>query len=118
MQLRMRHRHLFCAGIRGGGIAPVTGPLRSGDGRLVCRVRGWRLVAILPEHVVGGLGDCTEDHSAQSLEGGILALQLGLHQRHGIDDAGQGRVFFYIQDRAGALQDGGNSLLLNIHDFQ
>jgi len=67
---------------------------------------------------VAGLGDCTEDHSAQSLERGILALQLGLHQRHGIDDAGQGCVFFGIQDRAGALQDGGDSFLLNIHGFQ
>ena len=39
-----------------------------------------------------------------------LHLQLGLHQRHGIDDAGQGRVFFVTQHRAGALEDGGNPL--------
>ena len=114
----MCHRHLARASVRGGGITPMTGRLRSWGGRFLRRALGSRLAALLPEHVAGGFGRGAEDHSAQALKRGILALQLRLDQRHGIDDAAQGRVLFVTQDRASAFEDGGNPLLLDIHGFQ
>ena len=61
---------------------------------------------------MGRLGACAEDHSAQALEQGILGLRLRLDQGHGVHDAAQGGVLLGIQDRAGALQDLGDPVLM------
>ena len=74
VKIGMRHRHLARAGVRGGGMAPMTGRLRARGGRFVRRVRPSRLAALLPEHVAGRLGRGAEDHVTQPLDRGVLGL--------------------------------------------
>jgi hypothetical protein len=84
--------------------------------RAVCSGQRVTLFAcLLTEHVAGRLGAGPEDHFAQPFERGILGFQLGLDQRHGIHEGAQGGMFCVTQDRAGALQDGGDFLCAYIN---